>query len=429
MDSSNEFSFVTAPSQLCAAETQLELGVADEFLAQVSKLEEKLGEIGDQVFTPTQTAEIRTVMSKVEEKLKGTDTLMTAEPQCPAIEVEPRAATAKAISYIAAAMKQMSNAKTVLEGKAAPRTKRPLQTNKELQPRAEIRHSQVAEHHVTKNEIEELAKAISKVSVVPNTRLVIAYPCDNEQYLSEDPLVSIRHEVNGKALHSVIQSPERADHTFTLPGYKRSKIQIIYDPKSNHCHLNWNNGNADVGASEDSPHTILITNLDIMRMRLHYSEEHMLKYTSWENLESSKLFHLRPGCWRILVSSAGKKHPTTVDISLLERPFEVAITNTNEVLPRKREYIDDTEHIRSIKRLKESSSEGTNGIQAASLPDTASYDTVMPRTADNDITWAFQNFATFHIEHKTVIESKATGEDQKTLLSLLVTMLGCLQYI
>lgn len=393
MDSSDERSFVTAPSQPCVAETQLELGVADEFLVEVSKLEEKLGKIGNQVFTPTQTSKIRTVMSKVEEKLKETDTPMTGKSQYPATMFELRKTTAKAMSYIAAAMEQMTNVTTALGEKASPRT------NKSLQPRAEIQHSQIAEHHVTKNEIEELTEALRLVSVMPDTRLVIAYPCDSEQYLSEDSLVSIRQRLNGKALYGVIQSPKHADYTFPLPGYERFKIQIIYDPKSNYCYLGWKN----VGAGEDGPDTISITNLDIMRLRRRNSEHYMLNHTPWNILELSKFIQITPGCWRIRVKSAGKEHPGTIDILFLRRPFEVTITGINTDSKKKRKHIDNIKDNRLKKRLKISFSEGINVIQAA----------------NNNTTLELQPFAKLGIRDKAVI--KSTDEGEENLYSLQIT--------
>lgn len=250
-----------------------------------------------------------------------------AGPQCSATQVEPRVFARDIQLHLAVAQEALSRAKKKLESKW------------------ELRHISKARRivqHVSKAEIEELATALNRASLAkPDTRLVIAYP----QEPDKDSLLPSEQTLGRKVFLGVIQTEEHVDFSFKLPRLKH-EIKIIYTPTSDDCLLVFGEINDKADIDTD---VIFITNLNTLKTPLEYLAQPAI----WGALMPSEAMEIQPGLWRILVSSSRQEYPSTIDILVLKRPYNVSIQNTNDI-STKRQATDHTGRTRSAKRRRKS---------------------------------------------------------------------------
>ncbi|KAK1248325.1 hypothetical protein MKX08_006545 [Trichoderma sp. CBMAI-0020] len=318
MDSTDEDIFTTAPSQYYYPglhnEIQIEEGL-QEACAAVNKV-----------------VELNNAMEILGAKPFGAQ---PAGPSCSATQVEPRVFAWEIQLHLAAAQEALSRAKEKLESKW------------------ELRHVSKTRRivqRVSNTEIEKLATALNKVSLAKaDTRLVIAYhqEPDENSHLPSETL-----EVSG-----VIQTKENVDYSFKVPRLGH-EIKIVYKPTSDDCLLVFGeiNDKADIGTD-----VISIANLSTLKTPLEYLAQPAI----WGALMPSQTMEIQPGIWRILVGSSRQEYPSTIDILVLKRPYNVSIQDTND-MPTKRQATDHIERTRSAKRRRLRTL-GTNGEAAKAL--------------------------------------------------------------
>lgn len=354
MDSSDEDIFTTAPSQVYFPDLRYEMQIEEGLqtvhtaLNLVSRLNDGLAILGAKPFAA-----------------------QLAGPSSSATQVEPRIFAMEIQPHLAAAEEEISKAEKVLESKWA------------------LKAQKIAQH-VSEAEIEELVTTLTEVSLAkPDTRLVMAYPCDNGEYPDGDSLFLSERTLNRKILMGVIQGREHVDFTFKLP-YHKHEIKIVYKPMSDDCSLI-----LEKAAGTD---IIFITNLDTMKNRPEYS----VGPTIWEVLMPSQAREIQPGVWRILVSSVGKEYPNMIDILVLKRAFTVFIQDTNDIISTKRQAADPIGRTRSAKRRRLKITEKNSEV--ASMLD-----------VDNNMSQMSHSTATLQKGHALIIKSQAKGEETYSL--------------
>lgn len=345
MDSSDEDTFITAPSQ---PPTQRELDF-DMALAIITNLSKTLNE-AEAIGAETQTA----------------------DSQCSVTQVEPRATAALVEPYLAKAKNKLLKAKKVLkarkelEAEKVQEAKRALEEKKAPKVLAAVVKEPPktkSEYHVTKSEIEELATTLNRVSLErSDTRLAIAYPRDRSQYLCGDAVVEFEPTIEENALFGILQRKEDVDFCLVIPHCEPDHIWITYDPMSDNCSLTLKiDTNSHVN---NSTYRLFMINLGVAIKQLDSSN--MLLPGDWEKLTPLGNYIIQPGVWRILVKNANEES-STIDILLLKKTFNVFISGLNNTTKRAAtDYIPNT---RSSKRLKMRATQRAIGNQTTGKHD------------------------------------------------------------